>query len=36
VRPPLQALTADQAAALRQSLDANGFSMPGLRSGKAA
>lgn len=36
VRPPLQPLTAAQATALRQSLDADGFSMPGLRAGRPA
>jgi 4-hydroxy-tetrahydrodipicolinate synthase len=35
VRPPLQALTAAQADALGRSLEADGFSMPGLARAKA-
>jgi 4-hydroxy-tetrahydrodipicolinate synthase len=36
VRPPLQPLSAAQASALRQSLDGDGFTMPGLQGTAAA
>ena len=36
VRPPLQPLTAAQATTLRQSLEADGFTMPGLEGARKA